>query len=88
MLFSLQQELHQEYPSVDYKSDLQSRLPLEKEIILKQIITMILLSQISPNEYIFLACPFREISNTANLADVLQQWRTETKSSVFAISFT
>lgn len=48
----------------------------------------IILPANSSKEYIFFACPFCVTSNTSKLADVFQQWWTETKSFVFAISFT
>ena len=46
-----------------------------------------LLPETSSNEYIFFACPFCETSNTSRLADVFQQWWTETSNCVFVISF-
>ena len=48
---------------------------------------MILPPKTSVAEYIFLVCPFCEISNTSRLADMAEWW-TETRSPVLAISFT
>ena len=84
-LFLFQQELPRGCFSVGCRSNL--HFPsLQVYTITRIIFTIIILPEISSNEYIFLACPLRETSNTSRFAEVMLCW-TETRNSAFGISF-